>query len=74
MITNRNIGDHHALIGIYAGFGTITSDITAERIYFGPCIGDAFRVAGAGGDNYIDGLKLLDFTMKTQGHPQGAGP
>ena len=23
--------------------------------------------------NYIDGLRLLDFTMRTHGHPQGAG-
>jgi hypothetical protein len=73
-ITNRDIGDHHALMGIYAGFGVNTSDITVESVYFGPCIGDAFRVGAASGDvNYIAELRLLDFTMRTQGHPQGAG-
>ena len=45
-ITNRNKGDHHALIGVYANSGVNTIDITVESVYFGPCIGDAFRAPG----------------------------
>lgn len=46
----------------------ITSDIEIQNIVFGPCIGDALRIAGTA-PNYVSRLKVHDFVMRTNGHP-----
>lgn len=73
-ITNPDFpGDHHALINTFASTGH-TTNVVCERIWFGPCIGDAFRLVGNGDIGYhVEKLKLLDFVMETYGHPWGAG-
>ena len=71
-IVNRDAGDHHALIEVLATSQNST-DITISNVYFGPCIGDAFRTLAGSSSLFIQNVKLLNFTMRTQGHPQGAG-
>lgn len=74
-ITSPSPGDQNHLIGVYAGQNANTSDITISDVYFGPCIGDGLRVVGDGagvGQEYVERLRLVNFTMRTGGHPQGA--
>lgn len=66
-------GDHNALINIVAGTKN-TRNVWVNNVWFGPCIGDAFRVLGDGVTGfYNENIALTNFTMETYGHPWGAG-
>ncbi len=46
----------------------ITSDLELAHLRFGPCIGDALRIAGTS-PNHVARVKVHDFAMHTGGHP-----
>lgn len=46
----------------------ITSDLELSHLRFGPCIGDALRIAGTS-PSYVARVKIHDFAMHTGGHP-----
>lgn len=47
----------------------ITGDVEIDNVHFGPCIGDALRIAGSA-PYYVEGVRAHDFTMKVDGQPQ----
>lgn len=47
----------------------ITGDVQLENIHFGPCIGDALRIAGSA-PYYVENVRARDFTMQLDGQPQ----
>lgn len=64
--------DHNSLIDIVA----ITQNcrnLVFDQLFFGPCIGDAFRILGDGVGCYCEQVRLTNFVMDTGGHPYGAG-
>ncbi|MGN6106844.1 MAG: hypothetical protein ACTHU0_17175, partial [Kofleriaceae bacterium] len=73
-ITNPDFpGDHHALINLFSNT-RMCRNLVFQNLYFGPCIGDAFRVVGtADPEKMIENVRLTQFLMETGGHAQGAG-
>lgn len=47
----------------------LTGDVEIDNIHFGPCIGDALRIAGTA-PYYVENVRAHDFTMKVDGQPQ----
>jgi len=47
----------------------ITGDVEIDNIHFGPCIGDALRIAGSA-PYYVERVRAHDFTMQVDGQPQ----
>ncbi len=47
----------------------VTGDVEIENIHFGPCIGDALRIAGSA-PYYVENVRAHDFTMQVDGQPQ----
>lgn len=64
--------DHNSLIDVVAVTQNCRN-LIFDQIYFGPCIGDAFRVLGEGAGCYAENVRLTGFIMDTGGHPHGAG-
>src|SRR5947209_4381733 len=66
-------GDHNALINLFATTQNC-KNLVFDHLYFGPCIGDAFRLVGNGaGGPHCENVRLTNFIMETEGHPRGAG-
>jgi hypothetical protein len=64
--------DHNSLINV-AAVTQNCRNLVLEQLFFGPCIGDAFRVLGDGVGCYCENVRLSGFIMDTGGHPHGAG-
>lgn len=64
--------DHNSLIDVVAVTQSCRN-LVFDQIFFGPCIGDAFRVLGDGVGCHCEGVRLTNFVMDTGGHPHGAG-
>jgi hypothetical protein len=64
--------DHNSLINIVAVTQSCRN-LVFDQLYFGACIGDAFRVLGDGVGCYCENVRLTNFVMDTGGHPYGAG-
>jgi hypothetical protein len=47
----------------------LTGDVEIDNVHFGPCIGDALRIAGSA-PYYVERVRAHDFTMKVDGQPQ----
>jgi hypothetical protein len=47
----------------------VTGDVELENIHFGPCIGDALRIAGSA-PYHVENVRAHDFTMQLAGQPQ----
>lgn len=47
----------------------VTGDVELDNVHFGPCIGDALRIAGSA-PYYVENVRAHDFTMQVDGQPQ----
>jgi len=47
----------------------VTGDVEIDNVHFGPCIGDALRIAGSA-PYYVENVRAHDFTMQVDGQPQ----
>jgi hypothetical protein len=70
-IANRSPTQQDHLIQLNARTA-ITGDIEISNIHFGPCIGDALRIAGTA-PSYVEHVKAHDFSMDTAGHKSSRG-
>jgi hypothetical protein len=65
-------GDHNSLIEIVA-LAQSCRNLVLDKLWFGPCIGDALRITGEGAGCFCEHVRVTNFTMETGSHPQGAG-
>jgi hypothetical protein len=47
----------------------VTGDVEIDNLHFGPCIGDALRIAGSA-PYYVENVRAHDFAMQVGGQPQ----
>jgi len=64
-------GERNALIAVVAATQRCRN-LVLEHVYFGPCIGEALRVAGDAPGTCCEHVRIASFILDT-GHPHGAG-
>ncbi len=63
--------DHNSLIEIVA-LAQSCRNLVLDKLWFGPCIGDALRITGEGAGCYCEHVRVTGFIMETGGHSHGA--